>query len=431
MVSDDVRNMVMAAAIALAWPLAIGGGTASAGEGGPEKVADVIWPNDESRANSDPWLVENHDRIRELRPRLLVLNFLNGLTREQATSKVNALIACLAESSRYHGHSRRNAPAVLKYSVFRQVDLTDPEPLPDDRRLDGNSSLYPRVENWKPGQINFRYGDLFGSKFTAMYKVADPDDPSKLLGLAEMVERGLIHEVWFLAKQGEFGAPFEATEVKQAYGADFSKLPDKFVQAGNGGTDEQPFIGRSLRILFINAERGPGCAMESLGHALEGTANSNAIPYFSRYFREYAGFDLDQRFGLPFNSLYARGDTKLAYPNPTTMTYKWQGEERKLTNYVPVGGNAHFPPNGRSDYDLDNPAPVLSTIEHYRLRDGKNGQDRSDRWTPKRFAAYRELASDCMGPWLVYWRQNMPGFGNNARDDDGKPMKNWWPFLFY
>ena len=44
---------------------------------------------------------------------------------------------------------------------------------------------------------------------------------------------------------------------------------------------------------------------------------------------------------------------------------------------------------------------------------------------------YRELADDCMGRWVVYWRQHMPGLGNTALDDDGRPMKNWWPYLFY
>ena len=44
---------------------------------------------------------------------------------------------------------------------------------------------------------------------------------------------------------------------------------------------------------------------------------------------------------------------------------------------------------------------------------------------------YREMAPDCMGAWLIYWRQNMPGLDNKQKDDEGKPMKNWWPFLFY
>jgi len=28
-------------------------------------------------------------------------------------------------------------------------------------------------------------------------------------------------------------------------------------------------------------------------------------------------------------------------------------------------------------------------------------------------------------------RQSFPGYGNVAKDVDGGPMKNWWPFLFY
>ena len=56
-------------------------------------------------------------------------------------------------------------------------------------------------------------------------------------------------------------------------------------------------------------------------------------------------------------------------------------------------GNVHFTPNGRFDYDLDNPERGLSTIET--------------------------------------WRQNMPGLDNTALDDEGRAMKSWWPFLFY
>jgi hypothetical protein len=43
---------------------------------------------------------------------------------------------------------------------------------------------------------------------------------------------------------------------------------------------------------------------------------------------------------------------------------------------------------------------------------------------------YRDLDPDCMGAWLDYWRQNMPGRDNRQKDDAGRPMKIWWPFLF-
>ena len=38
---------------------------------------------------------------------------------------------------------------------------------------------------------------------------------------------------------------------------------------------------------------------------------------------------------------------------------------------------------------------------------------------------------DCGGGWMVYMGQSMPGLGNQAKSVDGKPMLNWWPFLFY
>ena len=37
----------------------------------------TIWPNNVSRANSDPWIAEHHDSIRQIRPRVLVVNFSN------------------------------------------------------------------------------------------------------------------------------------------------------------------------------------------------------------------------------------------------------------------------------------------------------------------------------------------------------------------
>ncbi|MGA2496496.1 MAG: hypothetical protein ABSH20_02070 [Tepidisphaeraceae bacterium] len=173
--------------------------------------------------------------------------------------------------------------------------------------------------------------------------------------------------------------------------------------------------------------------MESLSHSLEGTANGRAIPYFTQYFNEFAGFDLNTRFKLPFNSLYSarRGSQKVSYPNPTTMIVPHNGRELRIENYVAFGGNVHFPPNGRADYDMDNREPVMSTIEDWRIGSGPGGKDAAKAYTSDVLKPYRELAPDCMGAWLIYWRQNIPGLDNRARDDQGKPMKNWWPFLFY
>lgn len=388
-----------------------------------------VWPNEISKANSDPWLVENHDRIRLLRPRVLVLNFVNGLAPGAAWQKVKGLIAALRESSRFHGYADANSTPALDYQIAKLLDVTDTSPYPTTP--DGNSTRYPRVPNWKEG-INFEYARLFTPEFGRLYGYPDRAKVGEFLDLRGLVANGKIHEVWFLALQRNAGAPFESVEVKQAYDATFRKRAGVSVQAGNGGDPKQPFIGRSLRILFINAERGPGCAMESLGHSFEGMAHSDAIPYLKPLFDEFASFDLDRRFGLPFDSFYGRRGATMDYPDPRTLVVKRENAEPiTVRNYQVVGGNVHFNPTARQDYDLDNPQSVMSTIEDYRQGHGPGGKDVAKEWNVRSFQAYKELAGDCMGPWLVYWRQNWPNYRSPARDDKGKPLKSWWPFLFY
>jgi hypothetical protein len=364
----------------------------------------LVWPNAESAANSDPWLIANHDRIRLMQPRVLAINFVHGLTEPEARQKLQALCAALRESSRWQGYRDPAAPAFLDYQLVDIVDLSDP---PGTR--DHNSARFPRTANG----IGFDYG--------ALYELPLHDG----LRLEELTERGLINEVWLLADHTDHSAPWETVEVKRTYDEHFRPL--SFApHAGNSGEHSAPWIGRSLRTLFVNFSRGVGCAMESLGHSLERMATCGALPYYERYFREFAGLDLDRRYGLPFESLYLKGQHPVDYPTPTTLRYQAGWRRRRVEEYVAEGGNVHFMPNGRFDYDLDNTAPVLSTIETWR-------QPKSEArpWTPAVLEPYRELAPDCMGRWVVYWRQNMPGLDNTALDDDGRPMKNWWPFLFY
>lgn len=171
--------------------------------------------------------------------------------------------------------------------------------------------------------------------------------------------------------------------------------------------------------------------MESFGHSLERMSDSNAIPYFKKYFDEYADFDLDKRYNLPFNSFYVRRGATLNYPDPTTLVADYQGKKYAIHGYVPRGNSVHFPINARKDMDMDNSEPVMTTIEHYRQHDGIRGADKSELFTAGTLNKYKSGATDCMGSWLTYWMQNIPGAGNKAFDDDGRHMKNWWPFLFY
>ena len=389
-------------------------------------VEGTYWPNEASCANSDDWIVDHHDALRVMRPRVLVLVFMNDWRQE--AEMTDRLIAALALSTRYHWRQDPSAPAFLQYEVAKIVDLRDP---PGTQTLDGNSTRYPRVPDWQPGMTNFAYERLYTDEFAAWYGYPDPDHAGRFLTLAELVDRGIVHELWFYACHGNYGAPFETVEHKQYYDAQLQKRPGAHGGAGNGHYEAMPWTGRSLRITFINGNRGIGCALENFGHALEGMAHFDFCPYWREYFYEFAGFDLDARFGLPFPSLYACGNPSFDYPAPDRMTYSCSGQTGTVENYYAVGGNVHFTPAGRFHYDLANTQAVYSTGEHYRLFDGPGGADAKDLWDRSRFAPFESVAPDCMGPWLVYWRQNMPGYGNRCRDKEGRPMKNWWVFLFY
>ncbi len=387
----------------------------------------TVWPNQESHANSDAWLGAHHDSIRRMNPRVLLVNFSNQHSTNHLLQLANQLISILAESSRYHGYRDDKAPTFLNYQVFNFVDLRDA-----DRKV-GNSRKIPVKDPAARKGFNMKYADYFSDAFAVNFGVRNPKDTNRWLRLDELVELGMVHELWFF-ESGDTQADvhvgsFEVVELKPVYGGQFQRMGERYTQAGNGGDPDQPWTGRSLRIGCVNASRGPGCFIESLSHGMEGNANSKAIPYFTRYFSEYAGFDLKSRFDLPFRDLYALKNVE--YPDARTLQARWKDNTLTVTNYFATGGNVHYPPNGRSHYDLANTNAVMSTIEDWRIGSATGGKDKIEPWTNEAFRKYRKMAPDCMGPWLVYWRQNMPGLDNRQKDDEGKPMKNWWPFLFY
>ena len=166
--------------------------------------------------------------------------------------------------------------------------------------------------------------------------------------------------------------------------------------------------------------------MESLGDSLERMATCGALPYYERYFREFAMLDLDRRFGLPFESLYLQG---AGTPSPT--------RRRRRCATARTGAGPVWRDTWRAAATSTSCPTVAGTMtsrtRRRSCRRSKPGAGRHQArpWTPAVLEPYRDVAPDCMGRWVVYWRQNMPGLDNAALDDDGRPMKNWWPFLFY
>jgi hypothetical protein len=394
----------------------------------PEKLSDdlTVWPNQTSYRNSDPWLVEHHDKIKVMKPRLLVINFSNDRDPAWIKQRTEETIKALAEATRYHGFADPNAPAFVQYEVVKYVDLRD-NPIPAGREK-RNSAKYPRGK-----QQDTLYGPFFNDEFAKAYGYEVPGEPGQYYNLHELINAGVVHELWFFGVHDDEGAGFESIEFKQYYGDDFKPLPGKHGPSGNGHPADMPWSGRSFRVTWFNTNRGLGCGMENFGHSLEATANANAIPYYKKYFDEFAEFNLNTRYpDFPVDRLYAVGhDDKVEYPDATTLVMHKDGKTYTIKNYVAMGGNVHFPPGAQNHYDLKSPFVVKTTIENWRLRNGPDGKDLVHDFDRARFTQYEKLAPDCMGQWMVYWRQCMPGYGNKCVDDDGKPMKNWWVFLFY
>src|SRR5215218_1122187 len=103
-------------------------------------ATDLVWPNAESAANSDRWLVSNHDRIRLMQPRVLALNFVHGLTEREARHKLEWLCAAVRESSRWQGYRDPRAPPFLDYRIAEIADLSEPR-----GAHDRNSARFPRA----------------------------------------------------------------------------------------------------------------------------------------------------------------------------------------------------------------------------------------------------------------------------------------------
>jgi hypothetical protein len=426
---------------------ACGGGSSGddGGGGSPDAGVDATveweWPNAESSASSDPWIPEHHAQIRTLRPRVLALNFVNAKTNEEMTADVERIMGVIAEASRWHGYDDDTAPAMVQLELARAVDLRDVPPPPGWPW--NNSTLYPRDEP-REGQWGFDYAALFTPQFAAYYGYTDPTD-GHALDLCELVNNGTVHEVWIYVDgdiAGEAGLA-EIIEMKPRYDADRRRIPGEMDYcAGNGCWDEDDIrllpahCTRTLRIASINHTRGPGCFMENISHGFEWTGNGGVIPYLNEYFPAFGDFNLDERYGVPFESWYAcpyGGPTCITYTAPQSLTYDVGFATGTIDNYLPACGQAHVPPNGRGQYDYggESPAVALSTCKHFRQLDGPGGVDDAELFQSSDFTIYNDLAPDCGGGWHVWWMQNFPGYHNRALAYDGSQMLPWWPFVYY
>jgi hypothetical protein len=456
------------------------------------KIAREAWPGARSYANSDDWLAEHHRDLRYLSPTVLALNFVTGIDGGSQVNGVASGLIEGSRYHAYQATDGGTVEVALRPNIHL-VDLSGTLcSAPGGGEYGGgpkcastwnaeaehNGSCFPRrpecTDSNSCGDAGtVAYAKLFSQEYAELYGIRDSS--GRALPLCELIKSGRVHEVWLVGAVPNSGCDVKGAEVveeKPRYGADGRKIVpwDPEWHAGNESYDSfynlesqeiqrQPGcadLERSVRILFINKGLSPSQALHSLGHGTEGTSERGPIPYFSRYFPAFSGGDLAGRYDAGFESWYGfcqdfdqwpgtcAGSPAvcgcLSYGAPgaaQTVHYQKSNPEDggvlatgDLSGYVPVCGNVHFPMNARNHYDVDNPAPVASTCEDYRLgSDGGTDAIRligSNRW--------RTLGGSGTDPeqgWQVYWRQNMPGPFSPVKDDDGRQMLWWAPFSYY
>src|SRR6185436_19642951 len=341
----------------------------------PPDPNNLVWPNEVSSKNSDPWLVENHTKIVEMHPRFLIIDFANGFTDAQVMARFNLHKQALMEGSRYHGYSNPESKPFMIWEVFKHVSLKD-DPVPTDPMAPPNSSKMPR----RNGGIDF--GKLFTQEYADLYRVPDPASPGRYLKICDMFNAGMVNDILvaFVKKACDNNVP-EVVEMHQVYDATTTmKVPSKFdPNAGNGswGPGDVELVsacGRSVRLNFLEMTGNLTNAMEVLGHNFEHIA-SRTMPAFYAQWKPFANMEMRARYGTMFNDWYGicqYGMPCLTFPDNNSVVYPGGG---MIKPYDQGCGNAHFPPNATRHYDKANPSEVLSTCEHYGLHDGPDGKD--------------------------------------------------------
>jgi hypothetical protein len=398
-------------------------------------------------------------------------------------SHLNQIANAMQQGSRYHAYSNAAAEPMVQYTL-KPVDLRDASvPVGYPYR---NSTRYPR-ESPVQGSWGLDYAKLFSQEFAQYYGFRAAD--GHLMDLCEAVNAGLVHEVWIY---GDADVPdvsaAEVLELKPWYDSSRVRIPGPMdTCAGNGCFDSEDVAAlpahcsRSIRIGWVNNTRGAGCYLESMGHGMESTGNRNVIPYFTRYFKEFADFNLNTRYGQPFESFYScpygtnclnhastcahqelvtgpalnsscsPSATRVCASDPYCCNNSWDSicvqealdwyggtvsynvgwTSGTIQPYVPACQNIHFAPNSRAHYNITSSQVQASTCENFRMRNGTGGADKREIFSTAKFAGYNSLAPDCVSGWAVYWMQSMPGYANLAKDDAGQPMLPWWPFRYY
>ncbi len=199
-------------------------------------------------------------------------------------------------------------------------------------------------------------------KIYSKAKMPDYKQVMEKINIKDWVENKGIKEVWIWAYHSPDSGLWE------------SNMSSPLGDISNSDRDPKdlPVLNKTYTVYHYNYQRGTSEAMENHMHQIESVLR-------------HVGGDL------------------------------WKTFEGKKGEWR--CGNAHFPPNGKKDYDWGNKEIVMSDIED---------------WKPEGFGEKKPLNSDKWESnslkWFVYWQQSIPGH-ENGLEYKNKKLTNWWTFI--
>jgi hypothetical protein len=430
-----------------------GAGTDATSPGGDDTdgaaAATLIWPNQVSRTNSDPWIAQHHDQIAQMQPQVLVLDFANrfqpasGPVVQAGYDIAQTLVPLLQQhvdafmvASQYHGYTNPDAPSFLRYQIKKVVDLRDASAAV-------NSAALPVAS----GSVD--YAQLDTQAFADSIAIEDPAHPGTNLTLCGLFENGIINEVWGVAADPLLSTDpptitfDEFVETKQAYDANDAAITGRRVCTSSPCIDQAIPCSVTTRIYDFNPGRGAGCQLFVNGMVWQGYLGAGVLPAFTKVARTFFNADFDQRFNAPFPSFFGA----CAAPAPDGGScIEWPSETHAVSgpastvefDFSPMTagcGNVVFPPNATGESVQEGDVEVLTSCENYGLHNGAGGADLTTPYTnamvDSDYAGTAGVAADCGGAQPTYMFASMPGLGTTATATDGTAMKNWWVYLFY
>lgn len=201
----------------------------------------------------------------------------------------------------------------------------------------------------------------------------------KRIDSKKWVEEEGVKEIWIWGYDGGVIGLWE------------SNMASPFGDISNSYRDleDLPVLDKSYTVYHYNYQRGASEAVEDHIHQTEAV----------------------------FNFIDGRDTTAEDKWNELLFWGKFVGSDASHRIINKRCGWAHYPPNGRKDYDWKNKEYVLTDIEDWNPDNtGKKININCEKWNCNSLS------------WFIYWMQNIPGYNNKIKYND-RELTNWWQFL--